>query len=219
MKPIIDKLLSCCLMGIIRMPRYEYPAEVARALKDGGLQVLEFTLSGEGALHAIELARHALPRQVFLGAGTVLNPGDVNDARSAGAEFIVTPTLSIPVIEACQRHDLPIVCGALTPTEIFTAMQAGADLVKLFPARLGGAQYLRDLLAPLPGVKLVPTGGVTSENAQSYLEAGAVAVAIGGSLVDPQLVIQRKFFEISERGRRCVEAVARYKSTRGENHS
>lgn len=111
------------------------------------------------------------------------------------------------VIAACRRLGLPIACGAFTPTEIMTAVEAGADLIKLFPARLGGPQYVRDLLAPFPDLRLMPTGGVSAENAASYLKAGAAAVAIGGSLVPAQAVAAGAFDEIVERARLYVAAV------------
>jgi 2-dehydro-3-deoxyphosphogluconate aldolase / (4S)-4-hydroxy-2-oxoglutarate aldolase len=210
MNPVIETICSTHLVGIIRMQRYVNPVEVARALAQGGLRILEYTFSGENAADAIRLAREARIPGVCIGAGTILTPADVEEAHAAGAEFVVTPSLSLAVIAACQQRGLPIVCGALSPTEIVSAMQAGADLVKLFPARLGGPQYLRDVLGPLPRARLVPTGGVSADNALSYLQAGAVAVAIGGSLVPAQLVIDQQFSELTLRARRCVEAVSAY---------
>jgi 2-dehydro-3-deoxyphosphogluconate aldolase/(4S)-4-hydroxy-2-oxoglutarate aldolase len=208
MNEIIDTILSTRLIGIIRMSRYEYPVEIAGALIEGGLQVLEYTLSGEGALEAISAARAVWDQRACIGAGTVLTAADVEAAASAGAEFIVTPAVNLKVLNACQRLGLPILCGAFTPTEITTAVEAGADLVKLFPARLGGPQYVRDLLAPFPKLRLVPTGGVSPENAGSFLAAGAVAVAMGGNLVSPQDVTHRQFSTITLRAIQCVQAVA-----------
>jgi 2-dehydro-3-deoxyphosphogluconate aldolase / (4S)-4-hydroxy-2-oxoglutarate aldolase len=210
MNPVIDLVLSTRLIGIIRMKRYEQAAKIARALTDGGLRILEYTFSGEGAAEAIAAGREAQIEGACIGAGTILTPEQVAVAKSVGAEFIVTPALSLAVIAACQKHDLPILCGALTPTEIVTAIQAGADLVKVFPARLGGPQYIRDVLAPLPDARLVPTGGVSAENALSFLQAGAVAVAIGGNLVSPRSVLEGNFSEITERARAAAAAVAQF---------
>jgi len=207
MNTAIEAILTTRLLGIIRLKRYEQPAEVAQALAEGGFKALEFTLSGEGALQAISAARKDLGRDVHVGAGTVLTPAAVADAAAAGAEFIVTPVVNRQVIMACQQLGLPIACGAFTPTEIMTAKEAGADIIKLFPARLGGPQYVRDLLAPMPDVRLMPTGGVTAENAASYLQAGAVAVAIGGNLVSADDVAHRLFSEITRRARNYVQAV------------
>jgi 2-dehydro-3-deoxyphosphogluconate aldolase/(4S)-4-hydroxy-2-oxoglutarate aldolase len=209
MNQFIDTLLATRLLGIIRMPRYEFASEVAQALAAGGLKALEYTLSGEGAFQAISAARAAVGSGIHVGAGTVMTPQQVEEAAAAGAAFIVTPVTNLRVIAACQQHGLPILCGAYTPTEIATAVEAGAELVKLFPARQGGPQYVRDLLAPMPGLKLVPTGGVSPENAASYLEAGAAAVAIGGNLVSAAEVASRNFAEITRRARACVQAVAR----------
>lgn len=209
MNAILDAILEKRLIGIIRMPRYAYPVEVASALVEGGLELLEFTLSGEGALQAISKAHNALGQQARVGAGTVLTPADVKAAAGAGAEFIVTPSLNLKVVAACQQLGLPLVCGALTPTEITDALEAGVEIVKLFPARVGGPQYVRDLLGPLPRLRLVPTGGVNAENAAGYLAAGAVAVAIGGNLVSAEDVSQQRFSEITRRAKECVQAVAR----------
>ncbi len=208
MSPAIDVILTTRLLGIIRLKRYDQPVEVANALAEGGFKVLEFTLSGEGALEAISAARNALGEDIHIGAGTVLTPTAVEDAVAVGAQFIVTPVLNLQVIAACQRLKVPIACGAFTPTEIKTAQEAGANIVKLFPARLGGPQYVRDLLAPMPDLQLMPTGGVNAENAASYLEAGAVAVAIGGNLVSSDDVANGHFSEITRRAKRFVQAVS-----------
>ena len=208
MGPVIETLQDARLVGIIRMPRYEFAAEVAQALAAGGLKLLEFTFSGEGAAQAIASARASLRDEIHVGAGTVLTPTQVKQAAAAGASFIVTPVVDLQVIAACQEYRLPILCGAFTPTEITTALEAGVSLIKLFPARIGGPQYVRDLLGPFPNLRLVPTGGVSPENAHSYLEAGAVAVAMGGSLVRASDVTNRNFSEITRRTQNCVQSVA-----------
>lgn len=209
MSAILDTILDARLIAIVRHKQYQYPAEVAQALVFGGVRLLEFTLSGEGALEAITAARRAVRPEIRVGAGTVLSAEAAAEAVAAGAEFIVTPVLSYQVIAACQNLRVPIACGAFTPTEIANAADAGADLVKLFPARLGGPKYVRDLLAPLPNLRLVPTGGVSADNAAEFLDAGAVAVAMGGNLVAEELIAQRRFGEITERAKKSVQAVAR----------
>ncbi|MDR3573203.1 MAG: bifunctional 4-hydroxy-2-oxoglutarate aldolase/2-dehydro-3-deoxy-phosphogluconate aldolase [Anaerolineaceae bacterium] len=210
MNQVIDTILTTRLIGIIRMKLYEHPVEIMQALVEGGFKILEYTLSGQGALQAISAARAASPDQVNIGAGTVLSPSAVADAFSAGASFIVTPVVNLKVIDACQKYELPILCGAFTPTEIMLAVESGAELVKLFPARLGGPQYVRDLLAPFPDLHLVPTGGISAENAGDYLKAGAAAVAIGGNLLPLELVIKQQYSEISTRARACVQAVNQF---------
>jgi 2-dehydro-3-deoxyphosphogluconate aldolase/(4S)-4-hydroxy-2-oxoglutarate aldolase len=139
--------------------------------------------------------------------GTVLNVEAAEAAIGAGAQFVVTPTMSPAVIRACVAHGTPILSGALTPTEALAAHEAGADMVKLFPARFGGPQYLRDILAPLPFLRIVPTGGVGAENARAYLDAGAVAVGVGGSLISAQAVAQADWGTITAGARAVVQAV------------
>src|SRR5262249_28137476 len=156
---------------------------------------------------AIGAARAALGDAAHIGVGTVLNVEAAEAAIGAGAQFVVTPTLSPAVIRACVARGTPILSGALTPTEALAAHEAGADMVKLFPAPLGGPQYLRDILAPLPFLRIVPTGGVGAENAQAYLDAGAVAVGIGGSLITAQAVAQADWGKITAGARAVVEAV------------
>lgn len=202
-----DAILAERLVAIIRLKQYGRAVEVARALAAGGVRILEFTLTGEGACTAIAAAREALGETVVVGAGTVLGAADAEKAIAAGAQFLVTPAVSLPAIEVAHARGVPILCGALTPTEVVTAQQAGADFVKLFPARMGGPQYVRDLLGPLPGARLVPTGGVGPENARAFLEAGAVAVAIGGNLVSEQIVAAGNWDEVTERARACRRAV------------
>jgi len=209
MSALIETILATRLIGIIRLKRYDHPVEIARALVEGGIKALEFTLSGEGALQCITAARQAMGQDIHIGAGTVLSPEDVANACNAGAEFIVTPSFDPQVVLACKRAELPIVCGAFTPTEMMNAFSAGADLIKLFPARLGGPQYVRDLLAPFPNLHLVPTGGVSADNAADYLKAGAVAVAIGGKLVSQEDVDNQRYSEITRRAAACVQAVSK----------
>ncbi|HEY7126970.1 MAG TPA: bifunctional 4-hydroxy-2-oxoglutarate aldolase/2-dehydro-3-deoxy-phosphogluconate aldolase [Ktedonobacterales bacterium] len=195
------------LVAIVRLEHYERALEVAQALLAGGISVIEFTLTGRGATEAIASTRAALGDAALIGAGTVLKPGDVTDVVSAGAQFVVTPVLRHSVIEACLTRNIPIICGALTPTEIVEADEAGAALVKVFPARQVGPQYLRDLLAPLPHLRLVPTGGVTLQNASAYLQAGAVAVGVGGNLISEQAVAAREWAQITRQAQEYVQAI------------
>jgi len=144
---------------------------------------------------------------VLVGAGTVLDPETARAAILAGADFIVSPTLNLSVIEVCRRYSKIVVPGAFTPTEILTAWEAGADIVKVFPATVGGPRYLMDIRGPLPQIRLVPTGGVTLENTPDFIRAGAVAVAAGTSLVDKKAVSEKRYDLITENARKFVEAV------------
>jgi len=207
MSTVINAILATRIVAIVRLERYDRAIEITRALLEGGISAVEFTLTGAGAYDAIAATRAALGDAAQVGVGTVLNVDTAEASISAGAQFVVTPTLSQSVIRACVARSTPILCGALTPTEALAAHEAGADMVKLFPARLGGPQYLRDILAPLPFLRIVPTGGVSAENARAYIDAGAVAVGIGGSLITAQAVAQADWGRITAGARAVVEAI------------
>ncbi|HET8846725.1 MAG TPA: bifunctional 4-hydroxy-2-oxoglutarate aldolase/2-dehydro-3-deoxy-phosphogluconate aldolase [Ktedonobacteraceae bacterium] len=207
MSTTIRAILDRRLIAIVRLSNYNAAREVAQALIAGGISIIEFTLTGTGALAAIASMREVCGESAYIGAGTVLTPHDVEEVAQAGAQFVVTPILNHQVIEACHYFSLPIACGALTPTEIQSAYEAGAELVKVFPASQVGPQYLRDILAPLPHLRLVPTGGVSALNAGDYLKAGAVAVAIGGNLVSERAVASSDWEHITRRAQECVRAV------------
>lgn len=194
------------IVAIVRLTHYERALEVASALVGGGIPVIEFTLTGRGASEAIARTRAELGANALIGAGTVLTTSDVEEVTAAGAQFVVTPVLGHAVIAACHAHDIPIICGALTPSEMQAAYEAGAAMVKVFPARQMGPQYLRDVLAPLPHLRLVPTGGISAQNASEYLKAGASAVGIGGSLVSEEAVAAGDWAKITQQARACVEA-------------
>jgi 2-dehydro-3-deoxyphosphogluconate aldolase/(4S)-4-hydroxy-2-oxoglutarate aldolase len=155
----------------------------------------------------IETVRDALGDAAIIGAGTVLDTETARTAILAGAQFIVTPTLSTDVIELSNRYAVPTVIGAFTPTEMLTAWQAGATYVKVFPASVGGPSYLKDVRGPLPQLKLIPTGGVSLENAGDFIRAGASAIAVGSNLVDAKTVGSENWTVIQERARQLVEAV------------
>jgi 2-dehydro-3-deoxyphosphogluconate aldolase/(4S)-4-hydroxy-2-oxoglutarate aldolase len=174
----IETIRAARLVAILRRAA-EADAEVAR-LAVAGVRVVEITLDSDDALGAIERARRR--GDVTVLAGTVREPAQVDAAVSAGAEGIVAPSLSLAVLERAAALGAPSIPGALTPTEVETAWRAGAALVKLFPARLGGPRYVQDVLAPLADVPLVATGGVDATNARAFLDAGAVAVGVGSGL-------------------------------------
>lgn len=203
----IEQILTQKIIAVVRLDDYARAVDVARALVAGGVTVLEFTLTGAGALDAITATRRALGEAACVGVGTVLKADEAEAAINAGAQFAVTPAVRPLVIAACARRAVPIACGGFTPTELLEAHEAGAELVKLFPAHVGGPKYLKDILAPLPFLKIVPTGGVSPDNARNYLAAGAVAVGIGGNLVSSQLVAAGHFDQITLGAQRCVAAI------------
>lgn len=204
---ILKHLMDSKIVAIVRLDSGEALVKVAQALKAGGLTVIEFTVSTPGAIGMINEAASVLGTDVLIGAGTVLDPETARAAILAGAEFIVTPALNLGTIELAKRYGKPVVPGALTPTEILTAWQAGADMVKVFPASLGGPSYIKSVLAPLPQLRLVPTGGVSASNAADYLGAGAVALGVGGKLVDKAAVASGNWAALTAEARRLVAAV------------
>lgn len=204
----LQSVLAEKIIAIVRLDEYASAVDVARALVAGGIRVLEFTLTGTGAIEAIAATRLALGDMVCVGAGTVLSAADAHATIAAGAQFVVTPALRPAVIEACVSHNVLAVCGGFTPTELLQAHECGAQLIKVFPAQAGGARYLSDVLAPLPFLKLVPTGGISALNAHEYLAAGAVAVGIGGSLVSRKAVAARAFDEITVAAGQCRAAIS-----------
>jgi 2-dehydro-3-deoxyphosphogluconate aldolase/(4S)-4-hydroxy-2-oxoglutarate aldolase len=195
------------VVAVVRLDSAEKLVKVAEALKEGGITTIEFTMSSPGVLDMIREATAHFGDEVLMGAGTVLDPETARAAILAGAEFIVTPTLNLATIKLCRRYGKPIVPGALTPTEILTAWEAGADMVKLFPASTVGPGYLKAVLAPLPQLRLVPTGGVSADNAAEYLRAGATALGIGGKLVDKTAVARGDWPAITAEAQRLMSAV------------
>ncbi len=203
----IQEILKQKIVAIVRLDDYDHAVEVATALVAGGITVLEFTLTGRGAIEAITAVRKALGDSVSVGVGSVLEPDQANAAIDGGAQFVVTPALRPQVIAASLNRNTPILCGAFTPTELLQAHEAGCEMVKLFPAQLGGPRYLKDVLAPLPFLKLVPTGGISAENAREYLAAGAVALGMGGNLISKKAVASGAFHEITAAAQATVDAV------------
>ncbi|HTK11835.1 MAG TPA: bifunctional 4-hydroxy-2-oxoglutarate aldolase/2-dehydro-3-deoxy-phosphogluconate aldolase [Ktedonobacteraceae bacterium] len=192
-------------IAIIRLDDLTYDLEICRALLAGGITVLEFTLTNSQAINSIEKARNEFADSLFIGAGTVLDGAMAEASIRAGAQFLVTPTLLPEVIQAGLSHDVPVVCGAFTPTEILTAWRLGASLVKVFPAGRLGPGYLKDVLAPLPAIPLVPTGGVNLETCAAFLSAGAYTVAIGSQLVSKELVEKKDWATLTALARRYME--------------
>lgn len=204
---VIEQILSKKIIAVVRLDDYARAIDVARALVAGGITVLEFTLTGQGAIAAVSATRKAMGDSVCVGVGTVLKAKDADAAIDAGAQFAVTPAVLRQVIATCVKRQTLVLGGGFTPTELLEAYEAGAELVKVFPARLGGPKFIKDVLAPVPFLKLVPTGGVGPENAREYLAAGAVAVGIGGNLVSNKLVAAEAFDQITAIARACIDAI------------
>ena len=197
-------------LGAIAVVRLDDAARlrpVVEALAAGGVRAIEVTTTIPGALDALAELKRSPTGQFLLGAGTVLDAETARLAILAGARFIVSPTFSARVVELCHRYDVVAMPGAYTPTELVTAWEAGADLVKVFPAGGLGPGYLADLRGPLPQLRLVPTGGVTAENAGAFLAAGAVAVGVGGALVEREAVARGEYGRMTEQALRLTRAI------------
>jgi 2-dehydro-3-deoxyphosphogluconate aldolase/(4S)-4-hydroxy-2-oxoglutarate aldolase len=198
-------------LGIVAVIRMKDPGKlraVVDALAAGGVRALEVTMTVPRAVDLIRELAPAMPDGFLLGAGTVTDVSTAHAVIDAGASFVVGPVFRREVIAACHEHDVPALPGCFTPTEILAAHEAGADIVKVFPATALGPQFIKDVRAPLPQVKLLPTGGVTLDNAGDWIRAGAVAVGLGSALVDAQAIDAGRFDQITANARRVVEDVA-----------
>ena len=199
------------VVPVVRLPDLAGAVELAQALLDGGVTAFELTMTSPGALDALTLLRERVPAfergEAVLGMGSVLDRKMAAEAIARGAQFVVAPTLDLPTVTYCAGLGVPVMPGAFTPTEVQTAWRAGAAVVKVFPATKLGPGYFQDILAPLPHLKLMPTGGVDLENAGGFVLAGAVAVGVGGALVRRDWVADGNWQAITEQASRFVAAV------------
>jgi 2-dehydro-3-deoxyphosphogluconate aldolase/(4S)-4-hydroxy-2-oxoglutarate aldolase len=203
----VAEIERCGVVAIIRLKDPGRVAEVVDALLAGGVRVLEVTMTVPGAVELIRGLAPRLPPALILGAGTVLDSETAERVIDAGATFLVSPVLRLPILETARRRGVPVLPGCFSPTEILTAWEAGADLVKVFPATALGPGFLKDVHGPLPQVKLVPTGGVSVENAGDWIRAGAAAVGVGSALVDTGALASGDFSKITDNARRMIENV------------
>src|SRR4051812_10591795 len=210
----LRRVLDCGIVAVVRSPDSGALVEACRALADGGVSVIEITMTVPDALDAVRAVRKALGDRILLGAGTILDPETARAALLAGAEFLVAPTLNLDVIRLCQRYDKLVMPGAFTPTEILTAWEAGADIVKVFPADVVGPAFFKAVRAPLPQVKLMPTGGVDLNTAADFLKAGACCLGVGSQLVEPKAVAERNFDRIRDLARQYVAVVKKHRESR-----
>jgi len=209
----LSRVFSTGVVAVVRGSDPGVLVDVAHALVEGGVDAIEITFTVPGAVKVLEQVAASLGSKIILGAGTVLDTDTARAALLAGASFIVSPVVSLDVIRMCRRYSKAIMPGALTPTEVLTAWEAGADVVKVFPSDLTGPSYLKALHGPLPQVKLMPTGGVNLETTADFIRAGACAVGAGSSLVEKRAVESRDFGRIRALAR---EFVAIVKNTREE---
>lgn len=204
---VLQEVEASGVVAVIRMKEPDKLRAVVDALVDGGVRALEVTMTVPGAVGLIERLARELPTGFELGAGTVLDPETARQVILAGAKFIVAPTLNLATIEMCHRYDVAMMPGCFTPTEILTAWQAGADIIKVFPATALGPSDFKDVRGPLPQIRMMPTGGVTLENAGEWIKAGAIAIGVGTSLLETRAIAEGNFKKIAENARILVDAV------------
>jgi len=197
------------VIAIMRATSSEQLLRAADAIRAGGVRAIEVTMTTPGALSVIEQAASRHDQDVLFGAGTVLDAESARAAILAGAQFIVAPTFDRESVALCRRYSIPVLPGAYTPTEILAAKVSGADMVKVFPADIGGPAFIKALKAPLPQIDLVPVGGVRVDNAAEFMWAGATAVGVGSALVSQAVLESGDWTALTERARRFVEEVAR----------
>ena len=204
----IKRVKESGLVAIVRAPSADEALATVEAIHAAGVSVIEVTMTVPGAIGVLEKLAAKLGSKVLLGAGTVLDPETARACILAGAEFLVSPNLNVKVIELTRRYSKVSIPAGLTPTEVVTAWEAGADFVKIFPcSAMGGADYIKALKAPLPQVEMIPTGGVSIENCGTFFKAGAAAVAVGGELVDKKAVQEKRWDAVTKTAQAFADAV------------
>ena len=204
----IKRVKESGLVAIVRAPSADEALATVEAIHAAGVSVIEVTMTVPGAIGVLEKLAAKLGSKVLLGAGTVLDPETARACILAGAEFLVSPNLNVKVIELTRRYSKVSIPAGLTPTEVVTAWEAGADFVKIFPcSAMGGADYIKALKAPLPQVEMIPTGGVSLENCGTFFKAGAAAVAVGGELVDKKAVQEKRWDAVTKTAQAFADAV------------
>lgn len=205
---ILSAILEIGIVPVVRTETAEGAIRAIEAVHRGGIHVAEITMTVPGAIRALEKVADKFGDQIVLGAGTVLDPETARACILAGAEFLVTPNLNPATIEMAKRYSKIITPGALTPTEVVTAWQAGADAVKIFPcSAVGGAKYIKALRAPFPQIEMIPTGGVNLETVGDFVRAGACAVAVGAELIDGANIRAGNYDVFEERARQFLDAI------------
>lgn len=209
---VLQHMRAIGLVPVLRAESEEQALALATAIADGGVTVLEITMTVPGAVRVMRRLTKERP-DILIGAGTVLDPETARICMLEGAQFVVSPALNIKTVEMCQRYSIAVLPGALTPTEVVTAWQAGADVIKVFPANaLGGAKYLKSLKAPLPQVNMIPTGGVSLATAHEFLEAEAFALGVGADLVDLKAAAAGEHHKITDSARKYMEIVQQFQT-------
>jgi 2-dehydro-3-deoxyphosphogluconate aldolase/(4S)-4-hydroxy-2-oxoglutarate aldolase len=210
---VLKRIQEIGILPVLRAKSIDEALALADAIEAGGVTALEVTMTVPGAIDVIRQLVQKTQGRILIGAGTVLDAETARACMLAGAAFIVSPSLNLKTIELCRRYSVPVMPGALTPTEVLTAWEAGADVVKVFPcSALGGASYLKALKAPLPQIELIPTGGVSLATAAEFLAAGAFALGVGGDMVNPKAIADGKPEIITQTAREYMAIIKKARS-------
>lgn len=211
---VLKSLRDLGLVPVLRAESEKQAVALADAIAAGGVTTMEVTMTVPGAIRVMRTLAEQRP-ELLIGAGTVLDPETARMCILEGAQYVVSPALNVMTIELCHRYGVAVLPGALTPTEVVTAWEAGADVVKIFPASaMGGAKYLKGLKAPLPQVEMIPTGGVSQATAREFLEAGAFALGVGADLVDPKMIAKGTPEVITENAAKYLDIVREFRGTK-----
>ena len=204
---ILSEILIRKAVAVLRIKEEDKLQKVIEAIYAGGISVAEITMTVPNAIKLIEQMTVKLDNNIIIGVGSVLNSNTAEDAIKAGAKYVVSPIFKKEIVEAAHKHNIPAMPGCFTPTEIQTAFEFGADIVKVFPADVVGMEFFKAILAPMPHLKLMPTGGVTLTNAGEWLKAGACAVGIGSALLDKQAIQENNFSKLTENAKTIMKSI------------
>jgi 2-dehydro-3-deoxyphosphogluconate aldolase/(4S)-4-hydroxy-2-oxoglutarate aldolase len=202
---VLSRIIESGVVAVIRMKDTNRLLKVIEAVRQGGVKSIEITMTVPGAVEIIRQLSAAVPPDVLIGAGTVVDEATANQVIDAGARFVVGPVLNLGIVSLCGKRDVPVMPGCYTPTEILTAWNAGADIIKVFPATSLGPKYFKDLRGPFPDIRLMPTGGVTIDNVGEWIAAGACAVGVGSDLLDKKAIDEERYEVLTERAARMVQ--------------
>jgi len=206
-KLILDEIFKRKAVAVLRVKEEDKLKKVIEAIDAGGVSVAEITMTVPNAIKLIEKMSNELDEHIIIGVGSVLSKEVAEDAIKAGAKYVVSPILKKEIIEMAQKYDVPVMPGCFTPTEIYSAFEMGADIVKVFPADIIGMPFFKAILAPMPHLKLMPTGGVSLTNAGNWLKAGACAVGIGSALLDNIAIKEENYLKLTENAKIIMSSI------------
>ena len=206
-KQILDEIFKRKAVAVLRVKEEDKLKKVIQAIAAGGVSVAEITMTVPNAIKLIEKMSKELDENIIIGVGSVLNKLTTEDAIKAGAKYVVSPILKKEIIEMAQKYDVPVMPGCFTPTEIYSAFEMGADIAKVFPADVVGMPFFKAILAPMPHLKLMPTGGVSLTNAGDWLKAGACAVGIGSALLDDKAIKEENYLKLTENAKTIMNSI------------